>query len=434
MEEELALTLTPKEELRSSQHLQGTSIPWGRLITCKTYFESIDLVETTFSFGRADDCDVIVTSKMVNNHVLLNISKRHFLIQREDDGLVYITDQSKNGTFINGVLVGKGKTKILKSDDHISLAGGQNTFYVFLCKGPEGIQDFLPEALKVKYAYIKQLGRGSCGEVCLVKHRDTCEVFAIKKIVKSQRNTSQMHKINHPLKIANEINILRQISHPCIVGMQELLETESEVYLVLEYMAGGELTSKIINQNLTEANVKFHFYQMILAVQYLHLKGVTHRDLKPENILLLDDKPETILKVSDFGLSKVTDQDDMRTVCGTRRFVAPEVLHNAFRDYGEYGKEVDVWSLGVILFLMLSKQFPFESDDVDTLRQQILTGAYDMKGQNWAEISSEAKHLVRSMLTLHPKLRIKLKDIFKHPWISRSSFATFKFKEIGTAT
>ncbi|KAF7270952.1 hypothetical protein GWI33_016110 [Rhynchophorus ferrugineus] len=413
-------TLTPVDRMEqetveeSLDFLQAT-IPWGRLHSCKRFLDSVDLIGESFTFGRSETCTVVITSNQFQRRVV-NISKLHFSIERSvEDNLVYITDLSKNGTFVNKIQLGKGSRRILKNDDRIAVSVPDDYIYIYMSRGSDGTNDFLHQDLIDKYAHIRLLGRGACGEVRLVRERNSLAYYAIKKILIGPSNTSQMHKINHPSKINNEINILRTLSHGCVINMNDIIQTQSEVYLVLEYMAGGELSNRI--RSLDEDGAKFFFFQILLAVQYLHSKGIVHRDLKPENILLLDDRPETLLKISDFGLSKITSNNDMVTMCGTLRYVAPEVIYNVFREYGEYGKEVDVWSLGVILFYMLSKEYPFCSDDLSILRNQIKSASYHMTSDTWRSISSEAKNLIKKMLILHPKKRITIEEIFHDPWI-----------------
>ncbi|XP_030758715.1 serine/threonine-protein kinase Chk2 [Sitophilus oryzae] len=413
-------TLTPASGATTeSENNKAIRIPWGRLLATKLYINNIDLIDDYFSFGRAFDCTVFVTSQQCRKATKL-ISKTHFSIEKSfEDNLIYIRDLSKNGTFVNKILLGKGKRRILRNNDTIAVTVPTYAVYIFKYNGYEGNDTFLPSNLEEKYAHIRLLGRGACGEVRLVKNRDTFEFHAVKKILLGRSNTSLLHQINHPTKIQNEISILRKLSHPCVICMDEIFQNVNDIYIVLEYMAGGELNNRIIavHNELDEDLSKFYFFQMILAVQYLHSNGIVHRDLKPENILLLDERPETILKITDFGLSKVTNCDNMTTMCGTLKYVAPEVLHNGFRDYGEYGKGVDIWSLGVILFYMLSKEHPFRSNDAALLRTEIVNGNYHMVAEKWSDVSAEVQDLVKKMLVLLPKKRISNKDILAHPWI-----------------
>lgn len=141
--------------------------------------------------------------------------------------------------------------------------------------------------------------------------------------------------------------------------MENVVETDESYFIVLEYLDGGELTDRILSMEpLPESTIKFLFYQIVLAVQYLHSQGITHRDLKPQNVLLVSTAAKTRVKVTDFGLSKIlTDETCLRTMCGTPFYLAPEVWRvNANQ---VYDNKVDVWSLGVILFYMFAKELPF---------------------------------------------------------------------------
>lgn len=428
-EEKLPDTLTPKDGGASSQqdgHL--TKMPWGRLIACKTYLPSLDLVGT-FTFGRSEQCTMVITTESCPGNSVLNISKVHFRIENnDDDDLVYITDLSKNGTFLNHQKLGTGNRRILQNDDVISLAMPRYSVYVF--RSLKVVEDFLPAVLIPKYANIRSLGRGSSGEVRLVKDRDTFNQYAIKKIILDENNLSQKDKINHPTKIKNEIEILRSLVHPGIISCQDIVKCDREIYLVLEYMAGGELTRRVINEPMTEDCVKFYFLQLLYAVQYLHSNGVIHRDLKPENVLLMDNRQETVLKITDFGLSKITNASDMRTQCGTMRYMAPEVLNNAFREYGEYGKKVDVWSLGVMLFFMFSRTYPFSGENNVVLARNILKCSYSMTGDTWSDVSPELKHLIHKILVVYPKRRLSIYDIVNHPWIKNDYGVKFRVENM----
>ncbi|ENN76578.1 hypothetical protein YQE_07027, partial [Dendroctonus ponderosae] len=357
-EEDLPKTLTPKEShepIVNSQEPQ--KLPWGRILSFKKFLQNVDLVQE-FTFGRAEKCTVRISSNCDPANVVFGISKIHFRIEKsQDDKLIYITDLSKNGTFVNKVKLGNGQRKILKSYDEIAVTSPEYKLYCFLEQSSQE-NDFLPPFLFTKYANIRLLGRGSCGEVRLVKNRDTLQNFAIKKIILSDSSLS--HRINHPTKVYNEIDLLQKLKHPGVITMFDIQQHEREVYLVLEYMQGGEFTKRILSEAMTEDITKFYFLQMIVATQYLHSQGVIHRDLKPENILLRDNREETLLKITDFGLSKLTEESNATTMCGTLTYVAPEVIDHSYRKGGEYGNSADIWSLGVILYFSITRELPFK--------------------------------------------------------------------------
>ncbi|XP_064612779.1 serine/threonine-protein kinase Chk2-like isoform X3 [Liolophura sinensis] len=186
---------------------------------------------------------------------------------------------------------------------------------------------------------------------------------------------------------------------------------------VLGRVEGGELFDRVINAGKIEEPVsKLLFYQMVCAVKYLHDKGITHRDLKPENILLAGDEDRTLIKVTDFGLSKFVDANTMmKTFCGTPTYLAPEILETA--GVGSYTKAIDCWSLGVILFICLVGYPPFsdERKDMD-LPKQILGGHFSFPEEYWKDISNEAIDLVKQLLVTDPKKRLTLQEALLHPW------------------
>ncbi|KAJ8959051.1 hypothetical protein NQ318_022306 [Aromia moschata] len=403
---------------------------WGRLISCLTQLDSVDLVEPTLKLGRSDECDIVIYKSKFLPNQLFFVSKEHFLISRDPDDpyISYITDLSKNGTYLNGTLIGKNLRVVLQNNDSIAI-GEKLKVYIFKSMTYSVNENYLPLCLRMRYEPSRLLGKGGCGEVRLAYEKFTCKKYAIKKISKGRNTPSQIHNVNHPTRIHTEISILQKLSHPLVVNMREIVETEEEVFIVLEYVKGGELTNKISPLNpLTEASTKFLFYQMVLAVHYLHSNGITHRDLKPGNVLLATNNTQSLIKVTDFGLSKVTeDYDTMRTVCGTWHYIAPEVLNPGIT---EYDNQVDVWSLGVILFYMLSNELPFQSADKSTLGKLIVTGTYKMQGQVWAEVSEAARDLVKRMLVVNPHKRITVTEILNHPWILKDNLMRFRVENL----
>ncbi|XP_017771271.1 PREDICTED: ovarian-specific serine/threonine-protein kinase Lok-like [Nicrophorus vespilloides] len=418
----LSLTPTMKNNIKPALN------PWGRLYSTYIFLEPFDLVQMSFTLGRAENSDVIITADKVPVHRVTNISKVHFKIYKEN-GLVYITDLSKNGTFINGKLIGKGNMNILQNDDEIAIGFKGLKVYVFKTMQSDD-NKYLPPELRKKYQVSRVLGTGACGEVRLVFDKETCIPYAVKKVVKGKNSASTQHMLNHPSKINAEINILRSLDHPFIISMKNIVETEECVFMVLEYMEGGELNDLILStQRISEEQVKFLFYQILLAVQYLHSKGITHRDLKPENVLLQECKPSSMIKISDFGLSKIlSDENDlMKTVCGTPSYVAPEILD---RSVDAYTQKIDVWSLGVLLFYMLSQDLPFRAPERTLLNRKILNGYYEFSGDVWKTVSESAKDLVKSMLTLNPEDRISIEQIVAHEWIQKDNLTVQKVEYI----
>ncbi|XP_057666394.1 ovarian-specific serine/threonine-protein kinase Lok-like [Diorhabda carinulata] len=426
--EDLPDTLTPISTLESTPVYNEVLPVWGRLLSCLLYLGSYDIHKDIFKVGRSQHCDVCINQTDLCKQYKDLFSKEHFVICRDPDNkIVYIKDISRSGTYLNGRLIGKNKMNILQHDDKISV-GGKLEIFIYKCMYDRDT-NFLPPELKEFYEPSNVLGKGGAGEVRLAYEKITCKMVAIKKITKARSTPSQICQLNHPSKIRTEISILRALDYPFIISMKNIVETPVDVFIVLDYMKGGELTNRILsNTPMTESNIRFLFYQMVLAVDYLHAKGITHRDLKPENVLLYSEDVETLVKVSDFGLSKVTDDNAMmRTVCGTLSYIAPEILDRRIR---QYNRQVDVWSLGVILFYMIGKRLPFKSPDRCLMEKCIITGSYKMEGDDWNQIGPSAKDLVGKMLTVKPEKRITVSDILKHPWLSNDLKMQFRVNEI----
>ncbi|KAL7063059.1 hypothetical protein AAHC03_01577 [Spirometra sp. Aus1] len=210
-----------------------------------------------------------------------------------------------------------------------------------------------------------------------------------------------------------------RLNHPCIVRIFDVIDTDDALYMILELVEHGELFDRVVSLGqLSEEDSKFLFLQIVLATKYLHDNGITHRDLKPENILLSGPSNRCLIKVTDFGLSKFVDGNTMlRTFCGTPTYLAPEVLLTA--GCGVYTSSIDVWSLGVILYICLVGYPPFTDEREDfELQQQIIGGHFDFPERFWSGISDSAKDLIRQLLTVNPSNRISLKATLEHPWLS----------------
>ncbi|XP_076283296.1 ovarian-specific serine/threonine-protein kinase Lok [Lasioglossum baleicum] len=432
-DEQIVLTLPDTQDADSvcltqsqSQQLsqEKTTTVWGRLCPIKLSFKTMELTKDVYTLGRSESCDICVTKNDLKPKWVSVMSKVHFRITREyigdnsSDAIVYLEDLSQNGTFVNKQKVGRGNKVVLESNDIISLAQPIVTVYVFMSTGAFESND-LPPDLRSRYAVSRKLGSGACGEVKLVFSKVGCKKFAMKTIVKmGGMAAGPKNLLNDPEKIMNEVKILKALKHPCVIRMEDIVDTPKAVYIVLELMEGGELFERIKSRGkLSEKNAKLIFYQVVLAVSYLHDSGITHRDLKPENILLASPSDTTLAKVSDFGLSKLVDaQTMMKTFCGTPMYVAPEILSNIGR--GSYTNQVDVWSLGVILYACLSGTVPFNCHDKKMgLQEQIKRGYYTFPPTKFAHVSDKALDLIQRMMTVNPRKRITIKQVLLHPWL-----------------
>jgi len=209
------------------------------------------------------------------------------------------------------------------------------------------------------------------------------------------------------------VDILKRVKHENIVCLKDMHETSDKLYLVMELVTGGELFDKIVEKgSYSEKEASNIVGKILSAVEYLHSNGIAHRDLKPEN-LLLKSEGDTEVMLSDFGLSKIIGEDTMmQTACGTPYYVAPEVLSAT-----GYGQEVDLWSVGVITYLLLCGFPPFYGESLPEVFEQIMKAEYDFPEPYWNDISNEAKDLIKKLLVVDPKKRYSAKQALKHPWI-----------------
>ena len=260
----------------------------------------------------------------------------------------------------------------------------------------------------------KLLGHGTFAKVYYAKNIKTGEGVAIKVIDKEK-----ILKGGLVAHIKREISILRRVRHPNIVQLFEVMATKAKIYFVMEYVRGGELFNKVAKGRLKEEVARKYFQQLISAVGFCHARGVYHRDLKPEN-LLLDENGN--LKVSDFGLSAVSDQirqDGLfHTFCGTPAYVAPEVLARKGYD----GAKVDLWSCGVVLFVLMAGYLPFHDQNVMAMYKKIYKGEF--RCPRW--FSPELSKLLIRLLDTKPETRIAIPEIMENRWFKKG-FKQIKF-------
>ncbi|KAL6542776.1 CBL-interacting serine/threonine-protein kinase 12 [Orobanche hederae] len=265
-----------------------------------------------------------------------------------------------------------------------------------------------------RYDIGKLIGQGSFAKVYNARNVRTGESVAIKVIDKEK-----IVKVGLIAHIKREISILRRVRHPNIVQLFEVMATKSKIFFVMEYVKGGELFSKVAKGRLKEDVARKYFQQLVSAVAFCHARGVYHRDLKPENILLDEDG---ILKVSDFGLSAIAEQikqDGLfHTFCGTPAYVAPEILSRKGYD----AAKVDIWSCGVVLFVLMAGYLPFHDQNVMAMYKKINKGEF--RCPRW--FSPELVRLMTRLLDTNPDTRITIPEIMNNPWFKRG-FKHIKF-------
>ncbi|GAA0144960.1 hypothetical protein LIER_42833 [Lithospermum erythrorhizon] len=271
-------------------------------------------------------------------------------------------------------------------------------------------------ALFGKYELGKLLGCGAFAKVYHARDLINGQSVAIKIINKSKIS----HNATLMCNIKREISIMRGLNHPNIVKLFEVLASKSKIYLVMEFVKGGELFARIANKGrLSEELCRKMFQQLISAVSYCHARGVYHRDLKPEN-MLIDENGD--LKVSDFGLSAFSDQIRkdglLHTLCGTPAYVAPEILAKKGYD----GAKIDVWSCGVILFVLSAGYLPFNDPNLMVMYEKIYRGEFRCPKM----MSSELKRFMSRIFDVNPLTRITIDEIKRDPWFKKG-FKDVKF-------
>jgi 5'-AMP-activated protein kinase catalytic alpha subunit len=259
-----------------------------------------------------------------------------------------------------------------------------------------------------KYELGRLLGHGTFAKVYHARNLQSGKSVAMKVVGKEK-----VIKVGMMDQIKREISVMKMVKHPNIVYLHEVMASKSKIYFAMELVRGGELFSKIAKGRLKEDLARVYFQQLISAVDFCHSRGVYHRDLKPEN-LLLDE--EGNLKVTDFGLSAFTEhlkQDGLlHTTCGTPAYVAPEVIGKKGYD----GAKADLWSCGVILYVLLAGFLPFQDDNLVAMYRKIYRG--DFKCPPW--FSSEARRLITKLLDPNPNTRINISKIMDSSWFKKS--------------
>ncbi|KAM9360020.1 calcium/calmodulin-dependent protein kinase (CaM kinase) II beta 1 [Symphorus nematophorus] len=273
-----------------------------------------------------------------------------------------------------------------------------------------------------EYQLYEELGKGAFSVVRRCVKLCTGQEYAAKII-----NTKKLSARDHQ-KLEREARICRLLKHPNIVRLHDSISEEGFHYLLFDLVTGGELFEDIVaREYYSEADASHCIQQILEAVLHCHQMGVVHRDLKPENLLLASKCKNAAVKLADFGLAIEVqgDQQAWFGFAGTPGYLSPEVLRKE-----AYGKPVDIWACGVILYILLVGYPPFWDEDQHKLYQQIKAGAYDFPSPEWDTVTPEAKNLINQMLTINPAKRITAQEALKHPWVcQRSTVASMMHRQ-----
>ncbi|KAL9558113.1 hypothetical protein MBANPS3_001062 [Mucor bainieri] len=369
-----------------------------------------------YLLGRKKDADIHFDQN--------EISKKHCLIYMETGSTgkakgirIFLEDFSFNGTYVNGNLIGHKNRVMLRNKDEIQLyqrksyseSDSRNKFYRVLF--PPVFEANLCEH---EYEFQQTLGRGNFASVKRAVHRATGKTVAIKVLNKNR--FAQKPKMVQAM--VQEVTIMMSLrKHPLVVNIDRVFNEQHTIYLVLEYVPGGELFDFVSkNKTIDENKTRFIFWQLFTGLKFLHDNNIAHRDLKPENVLLAD--RETLqVKITDFGLAKTEQRDQtFGSQCGTPNYVAPEILNSS--DNRAYDKKCDIWSLGVMLYICLCGFPPFSEDNgPPSMKAQIKMGKYDFPARYWGHISESAKSLIKELLTVDPDQRIAIEEAQGHDWM-----------------
>ncbi|KAK4499970.1 hypothetical protein PRZ48_008156 [Zasmidium cellare] len=359
-----------------------------------------------YLIGRHPECDWKIPEPTVSNrHCLL------FSENKNGDAVAVLEDLSGNGTYVNDAFVGRNKRRELQDGDEISVLNIAN----FIFRYPRRRDT---NAFKKQYSIQGQLGKGHFATVYLALEKSTGVRYAVKKFEK-RSGPGERSKVEG---LQQEIAVLMGVSHPNVLCLKDTFDETDGVYLVLELAPEGELFNWIVmKQKLSEAEARKIFIQLFQGIKYLHERNIVHRDIKPENILLID--KELHVKIADFGLAKIIGEESFTTtLCGTPSYVAPEILEQTNRR--RYTRAVDVWSLGVVLYICLCGFPPFSdelysAENPYTLSQQIKMGRFDYPSPYWDSVGDPALELIDRMLTVDVEQRITIDECLEHPWITQ---------------
>lgn len=260
----------------------------------------------------------------------------------------------------------------------------------------------------VDYKRGKTLGEGAFSVVIEATKKDTSESYAVKVVTKSKLTKED------EVALKDEIDVLRELEHNHIIRLYDVFEENSYWYLITEQMKGGELFDRIVQKSYYNEKEARDVCKILFdSIGYCHERSIAHRDLKPENLLLLSDDDDSMVKIADFGFAKKCPTANcLRTQCGTPGYVAPEILEGL-----AYDTKSDMWSLGVIIYILLGGYPPFIEQNQRELFRKIRRGQYEFHEEYWGSVSADAKDLISKLLTVDPAKRLSAQEALNHKWM-----------------
>ncbi|EPY49848.1 CAMK/RAD53 protein kinase Cds1 [Schizosaccharomyces cryophilus OY26] len=382
-----------------------------------------DIHNGFWRFGRHRSCEVVIGGPRISNFHF-EIYEGHASETENRNNVIFLHDHSSNGTFLNLERLPKNGRSILSHGDEIRVGLGVPKDEIrFLCQIPYNRSESMRKELVTsnvnRYEVLRTLGTGTFAVVKLAVDLESGECYAIKVINKKKILLTSSEKRATEM-FQREIEILKTLHHPGVVQCREVFETDEELFIVMEYVEGGDLMDFLIaNGSIDEQDCKPLLKEILETLIYLHECGIAHRDIKPENILITKDFH---LKLSDFGLAKVIHGRGtfFETFCGTMGYLAPEILQSKTAPpEGGYDNKVDIWSLGCVLYVTLTATIPFAAPNQEESIKLINKADFPMSPLLENEISPEGIDLITQMFQLDPEKRISEKEALDHPWFKK---------------
>lgn len=396
-----------------------------------------DPIKKTWTFGRNSTCDYHLGD-------ITRLSNKHFQILLGEDGNLLLKDTSTNGTWLNGQKVDKDRNQLLSQGDEITVGVGVPadvlTLVVFInerfkqgldrakqersngkksSRSDASTENTLQGVFKDFSIKDEVVGQGAFAVVKKAVERSTGKTYAAKII-------SKRKLMGNLDGVSRELAVLRKLHHPRIVRLKGFYEDQECYYLLMEFVSGGDLMDFVAAHGSVGEDAGREITRQVLeAVAYIHSRGISHRDLKPDNILIEQDDP-VLIKITDFGLAKMQGNGTlMKTFCGTLAYVAPEVIagknDNTQEEKNEYSSLVDMWSMGCLVYVILTGHLPFSGSTQEQLYKQISRGSYHEGPLKDFRISDEARDFIDSLLQVNPNGRATAERALQHPWIRNCS-------------